>query len=300
MVVLTAVLTALIATQNDASACSPPIEADPYAIPITGAVDVPTATSILVVSDYYPPWVEVTANGEPLRFDGLEGHLHLVDGGQLWTLRGVDMLEPNTEYVVTFGGQEPDSRTELTRFTTGDGYDKISGTPPVLKSLALWRVRYGVDEIGAGGCVSSEYHGAIAVDYSEASVPGTPPEATRYTLNLFAKNGGYYEGTSFLGDWLFKGETPEGENPFPQSWPPAPDPTQEYCAKLVVEGYGDLARPPLESNTLCAKVTEIDTTGGRGGAGADDTDAGESDGGVSDKSTGESGGSGCSVVGVGF
>lgn len=296
-------LIALFAGGSSAIACDFAGPPAPFGLPLSGAKEVSTATSVVIVAGEYPSWVEVTAEGRPVRIDGLkEIGFRSWNGSRFWRIRGLDFLEPNTEYVVTMARYGDGRRKEVTRFTTAMGYDKNFGRPPVLESLALWRIKYPVEAINAGWCVAAEYHGAFSVEYTEAIVPHTPPEATRYTLRLFTRHGEDQMGISFVGDFLIKGRMPEGRRPDPVQWPPAPDPTQEYCAMLVVEGYGDLARPPLQSNTICAKVTEIDTTAEwpwGGGNAAWDGGSTAGDGGTSSNGSAQESSGGCSTTGVG-
>ena len=54
------------------------------------------------------------------------------------------------------------------------------------------------------------------------------------------------------------------------NWTPYLDPTLEYCASITSFGFGDLARSPVTSNTICAPVTEVSTILGEPDAGAPD------------------------------
>jgi MYXO-CTERM domain-containing protein len=44
-------------------------------------------------------------------------------------------------------------------------------------------------------------------------------------------------------------------------WQPYLDPTLEYCASITSFGFGDLARLPVVSNTVCARVDQVSLPG---------------------------------------
>lgn len=243
---------------NVAMACGPAIPIDPYAIPLAGATNVPTTTSLTIVSVDHPWWVTLTANGVPIPVDGVDSlGGNMTPYANYWRVRGTETLQPNTEYVLTMATTASGEAFEVTRFTTSEGYDKEKGTPPKLESLALWRVRYPVEDIGAGGCVFSEFHSFADLKYSPAEIPDTPPEATLYRLQTYPKSGWAGQAIMFTGDHLFVGSAPEGSYPFPSWWPAALDPSTEHCFSITVWGYGDRSRGPLTSNVLCASVTDL-------------------------------------------
>jgi len=257
---------AVVLLRSAASACTPPPEVTPYALPRPTSSLISTATSIHIVSYHRPQWVEVTAGGAVVKTDGVElvSDMYLKNArGKLWRVQGLAeqyFLPFSSEIVVTTSSFDGKSKQELTRFTTAAGYDKKHGTAPVLHSIKLWRVHYPVELLNSGECIFAEYRGLISLDYDPAVIPDTPDESVIYTLSLRPKTGGLREQISFTGAQLLKGSTatkPPHVPNFPD-WPTDLDPTREYCASIVASGYGDLARLPLTSNKVCAKVTPFE------------------------------------------
>jgi len=199
--------------------------------------------------------------------------LELLGGGmvgaqgpaQLWKARGIDFLEPSAMHTLTMNAAS--GPIELTRFTTAAGYDKVQGTPPTLRSLELWRVRYPLTEINSGNCVFAEYHGFVRFEYDPASIPNTSPESTVNFMTLVPKTGGSPQVFYFTGDSGYQGESPLGDTHRFAPWRPELDPTREYCAWLTTFGDGDLARLPVTSARVCAAVNSLSS---------DDADAGAS------------------------
>jgi MYXO-CTERM domain-containing protein len=153
------------------------------------------------------------------------------------------------------------------RCTPAGGYDKQAGTPAVLKSLTLTRVRYPIAEIGSGDCVLSEYIGYISFDADAAVIPGTPPGSVVNTIALAPKYGGAAaQSRTFTGARAYSGDRVQDPT---SSWMPFLDPTLEYCAGITSFGNGDVARLPLRSNAVCARVQEISLPGAGDDAGAD-------------------------------
>jgi hypothetical protein len=160
---------------------------------------------------------------------------------------------------------------DLTVFTTAASYDKAPGLGPKLERLRLWRVRYPVKMVGAGGCVFAEYEGYVDLAYQAGVVPSTPPGEVLNVLVLYPKNGGSSQRTVFTGlepvhlaqvqneagNALI--DVPEGGRPSPVHavWKPSLAPDLEYCATLYLYGRNDRARPPVESNTICAPVMNL-------------------------------------------
>jgi len=189
------------------------------------------------------------------------------------------MLIANTEHVLT--GTFQGASVEITRFTTAAGYDKASGEAPVMNGVHLWRVRYPVADIASGNCVFAEYHGFITVDYVAATVPNTPPASVIHTFRLAPKTGGSAQTFVYVGETPFMGLEPVGDYPLPiGAWQPELDPTRTYCLGVSAFGDGDMARPPLASQEVCADVVQLSA------AGAPPPGA-----------TGNGGGCGCTVTG---
>jgi hypothetical protein len=164
-------------------------------------------------------------------------------------------------------------RVELTRFTTKAGYDKDAGVAAKPRSLELWRVRYPLSEINQGNCVSSEYRGYLRIDYDPARVPNTAPDGTVYVITLGPKTGGSTQAFYFLGDDLFKGQSPELDPHLLDRWSPELDPSREYCATISAFGDGDLARLPITSESLCASVKQLSSYPDDAGSSAEQPDA---------------------------
>jgi MYXO-CTERM domain-containing protein len=254
---------------HQARACSAALPSAPTAIPRTGATDVPTSTSLIILSSGQPSQVTLTAGGIAVPIDGVASFGGGIDGttGQFtafWRVRTVDaMLPPSAELVLSVAGPN-NTRSTVTTLTTAAGYDKAQGTPANLKSLTLVRVRYKLSDIAAGQCVFAEYHGYVMLDAEPAVIPGTPPASVVSTLTIAPRHGGAApQSFTFTGPNAFAGGGPLPDN-YPSSqptWKPDFDPTLEYCAAISSFGYGDLSRLAVVGNTVCTHVTEVAVPG---------------------------------------
>jgi hypothetical protein len=153
----------------------------------------------------------------------------------------------------------------------------VPGTPPNISRLRLWRVRYPVSQINAGGCVFSEFEGYFAVDFTPAAIPGTPPEEVISVLSLSPKFGGSQLQLVFMGITTLPGglvsgrgalsgngvSLPDGEGlSAPDAmWKPELQPDREYCATISSFGRNDQATLPASSNQVCVSVVNIDGRG---------------------------------------
>lgn len=274
---LTVAFVAAALHTGTARACLPLPSVMPFGLPLPTSSTISTATTIHIVAETQPTWVEVTAGGKLVKTDGVElvSGMHLPnERGKLWRVRGLNLsdtnsiLQASSEYVVsmTYGGK----RRELTRFTTASGYDKQQGTAPLLRAVKLWRVRYPA---GLGGmCIYSEYHAFIELDYEPAAIPDTPSGSVIYTVRLWPKTGGQRQDWSFTGAHVFKGAPPKAPDYMPGAWPTDLDPSREYCVTITARGYGDLARLTLTSEEKCTQVTSLNYDGPRSGK---ETESGE-------------------------
>jgi hypothetical protein len=256
-----------------AAACTPNQAPTPTAIPRAGSPAVSPATSLVVLSGLQPSQLTLTAGATNVPLDGVTLIGDGIDGTtgrrtQFWRVRVADALLPTASELVLSGIGQNGARIALTTFTTAAAYDKKdAGTPAVLKSLGLRRVRYPLSEINAGQCVFAEYHGFIAVEIDPATIPGTPPESVVSTLTLAPRHGG-----AAPQSFTFTGPAPFVGFPLLTSggWMPHLDPTLEYCASITSFGNNDLAVQPVTSNMLCATVEQV--------SGADASAPGTSDG----------------------
>ena len=279
---LPALLVALAASLpvvSVAHACSPPKPADPHGWPRPGATDVPTSTSVYVLDSYVAPGARVD-----VRIDGALTDLGpLVDQGRafdfgtgLSALRRLPfpgLLPASAEIVVNLAN----GGVELTRFTTAGGDERPPGTPPVLRSMKLMRVRYPVSEINSGTCVGAEYEGFVAFDWDAALVPHTPADAVIYTASLTPKTGGTTQSFTFLGDTHYSGYLPTSPDYFAGSyWWLDLDPTLEYCLAISAFGYGDLASIEQRSAEVCGPVTQACKPGADCGSGCSSASGGAS------------------------
>jgi hypothetical protein len=249
-----------------ARACSPPdpTAVTPTAIPRTGATDVSTASSFVIVSGTPPKEIALAAGGVDvplttpvLLSSGFEPTTGLPVG--FWQVKAAKDFLPASSTLVLSAAGAAGARVTLTTIQTAAGYDKAPGTPATVKSLKLTRIRYPISLIGAGSCVFSEYVGFVELDVTPAAIPGTPGDSVVNTIRLAPRHGGAAEQTStFVGTKLFVGMP--GEVTLPQ-WMPHLDPTLEYCADIVSWGVGDLARLPVRSETVCTRVAQVDAPG---------------------------------------
>ncbi|HEY4395079.1 MAG TPA: hypothetical protein VGP64_13500 [Polyangia bacterium] len=289
-----------------ARACSPAPAPPATAIPRAGTTAVSTATSIVVVSTVEPFGVGVLANGLSVPVSGWSALGPGIDGtagpSNYWQLRlgGTDgLLSASTDYVVTLPGGTDGGAATLTSFSTAAGYDKASGTPPELRSVHLWRVRYPVADIASGNCVLAEYASFLTVDYDPGTVPNTAPDSVIQSFQLAPDTGGPIQTFIYTGETPFTGLAPSGDYPLPLGqWQPDLDPTRHYCLSVGAMGDGNLARLPSGSTPACADVVQLSATGAppppavSGGAAG----TGGGVGGASGAAPGSSGG--CSTAGT--
>jgi hypothetical protein len=260
-----------------ASACSPGSLAAPTALPRTGATNVSTATSIVVLSPSEPFGLELKVDGVSMsvpRWTSLgTGYDGTVGWTKYWRLQldGSQLAAESTYELSLPAGQADGGVAPLTFFATASGYDKAAGTAPTLREVRLWRVRYPVNEIGSGNCVSSEYMGFITIDYDPAVIPNTEPASVIHTFSLAPKTGGTTQSLVFTSATPYAGWAPEGDYHPPSftTWEPDLDPSREYCLSISAFGDGDLARQTPPSATVCAKVTEVAAPGASLGGGCD-------------------------------
>lgn len=257
-----------LCTARVAVACSPRQPAAPTALPASGATNVSTATSIIVIAGSPQAHVTLHANGQPVPLLAPVS----IGGGATsvgwtagyWQLRPSTpdgMLVPDAEHVLRAVKQDG-SEVELTRFTTASGYDKTEAVAPSIRNVRFWRVRYPLSDIASGNCVFAEYHGFIHVDYEAAQIPNTPASSHVYTFRLAPKTGGSAQAFTYAGPDLFKGTEPSGDHPSPVGlWQPELDPSREYCLTISAVGDGDIARLPAVSAPACAAVTQLSATG---------------------------------------
>jgi hypothetical protein len=249
-----------------ARACSGSYSTDRAALPRTGATDVSTNTSIVVLSRTEPFDLQLRANGESVPINGWtplgSGRDEQLGPTSYWRLRAP--LQPASTYALSSAAASTDGGdSEITQFSTGPGYDKTPGTAPTLRALRLWRVRYPVSAIGGGACVFSEYHGFITVDYDPAVIPNTEATSVVHTFRLVPKTGGLEQTFVYTGSDAFSGYAPSGDYypPSFSSWQPELDPSREYCLTIEAFGDADLARQTPTSNQVCARVTELAAKG---------------------------------------
>lgn len=284
------VVLAALSAPAPAAACGGPAPLAPVGVPKPGAMGVSTATSIVMLSQGQPAGLALQAGGmdvplsEPVNLGIGENGNGFTGGLSFWRIRAATadgMLVAGAEHVLkaTFQG----ASTEVTRFTTAAGYDKVQGVAPVARGLHLWRVRYPLSEIASGDCVFAEYHGFVTVDYDPATIPNTPPSSVVHTFQLAPKTGGSAQTFNYVGGAPFVGLEPKGDHPLPLgSWQPELDPTREYCLTISAFGDGDIARLALSSQPTCATVVQLSSAGAPASPG-----------------TSNGSGGGCSVAGDG-
>lgn len=272
---------------GEALACSGTIPVDvPRVIPADGSTGVSTASSIYVLTSSDADSFTLSAGGRAIALGRAESLGNDLRGRTVWRLTPTSepngsMLQPSTEYIVSQVGKPSDGGTAgfASRFTTGAGYDKEPGTAPVVKSLRFFRVRYPIEEIGAGRCVFDEYVGYLAFELDPATIPNTPPEGVLYEAQVRPKNGSFVQSIRFTGDDPFVGRDPT-QDPYPrlgEDWTLELDAAREYCLSLDARGDGERARPPLVSELVCAPVEEIVMPGAgaaHGAASAAESNAG--------------------------
>jgi len=262
----TAALIAAMAP-SAAQACGGPPPYVPIGLPRAGATGVSTATSIVVLWQGQPSGLALQAAGQdvPLAAPfalgaGAEGFNRALSFWQVRPATANGLLAPSAEHVLTATYQG--KTVEVTRFTTAAGYDKVEGVAPIARRLQLWRVRYPVSDISSGNCVWAEYHGFLTVDYDAATIPNTEPASVLHTFHLAPKTGGSAQTFNYVGDAPFAGLAPSGDHPLPLGlWQPELDPTREYCLTISASGDGDIGRPRLDSQPVCATVTQLSASG---------------------------------------
>jgi hypothetical protein len=271
-----------------ARACSSanPASVTPFAIPRDGATDVPTATSFVVVSSFAPVDLQLAAGATAVPLDPPTPAGFGDDGAStfalsFWRVQATGGMLPASSDLVLSESDGKGGRRVLTTIHTAAGYDKLQGTPAALKSLTLTRVRYPIAEINSGDCVFAEFIGFVSFDADPAAIPGTPAASIVSTISLAPKYGGAAgQAFTFTGARPFTGEPAGAVTSSKPAWMPYLDPSLEYCAGITSFGYGDIARLPVVSNTVCARVQEISMPGAR----TDDAGA-PGDGGAPDAST---------------
>jgi hypothetical protein len=269
-----AALLSLTAWARPSDACSVAAGGGPVAIPRPGATKVPTIVDVKVISgsSSVPVVTLRAAAGDVVPLGGLLILGHGFDAitsvhGTFYRGRPQKQLLPVTEYVIAVDG------ADVGRFTTGSGYDKPAGAPPVVKSVELTRVRYPIAEIASGNCVFAEYHGFASFEWSLGMFPNTPADSVVHALSLFAKTGGTAESFLYLGTTPFAGNAAVGEHPDPTGfWQPYLDPTREYCFAVTAEGYGE-ATLATRSEQVCGSVAQKSTPGAAASATASDAPA---------------------------
>jgi hypothetical protein len=255
-------MAAALLTWNTASACSAPSPARTTAYPVSGASDVSTMTSIKLIlgAQRSPATLSLTGANTTISLAGaqsLGSGFHNGGHGSFWLFS--QALSPSTEYVVT--DSSTGSPVELTRFTTAAGYDKIQGPSATLGSLRLWRVRYPVSQIAAGGCIFAEYEGYIELNFPAVTLPNTPAEEVVQVVQLTPRTGGLTQSMVYSGNATRLGTALDGNGwPAPHlvTWKPELAPDRDYCATITFYGRNDLALLPLQSSTICAPVTSLD------------------------------------------
>ena len=265
-------ITALVSASPPVNACSGRPAATPTAFPASGAANVSPYTSIIVAAganDLAGLTLEAGGQIVPLPSILTLGSGVLGSTGATFYRLAVG-LSPSTSYVLSM--LDNGATRELTRFTTAASYDKAPGQAPVLERLRLWRVRYPVEAIAAGGCVFDEYEGYIDVDYQDGSVPNTPASEIVTVLSLQPKTGSSIQRFVFAGLSHFDGaqienplgsalvDVPDGGFPSPAYalWKPTLEPDREYCVTMTLYGRNDNAMPAVISNSVCAPVTNLD------------------------------------------
>jgi MYXO-CTERM domain-containing protein len=295
-------------TEEEAGACGGGMVAPIAAFPAPGATDVPLETAIVVRSgsEGMPGGLNLLVNGSavPLPASLPLGH-GLTPEGHAWFFQLAGRLMPSTSYALVIASPNPDASgaatVELTHFSTSADYDKTPGSGATINDLRLWRGHYPKSQVGAGGCVSAEYEGYFALDFTAGTVRGTPPEDVISILRLESSETRLIQSLVFMGlDKLPGGfeEDRGGNIPLPGGgslsvdalWKPVLEAGGTTCAWIEIAGRNDTYTAPFASNSVCVPVTSVDSpdlTQGAGGAGGASAPGG----------VGTAGGnSGCSVV----
>ena len=175
-----------------ARACSPAQPGSPSALPAPGATNVSTATSIIVLSPSEPFGVALQVNGQSAPVHGWTALGGGIDdhgaSAQYWQLRlDPSILEPEAEYVLSlpWAGEA----LELTRFTTGPGYDKTAGTRPPSATCAsgVFVIR---SRPSARAAACSPDQSFITIDDYSATIPNTELGSVVQRFSLSPKTGG--------------------------------------------------------------------------------------------------------------
>jgi MYXO-CTERM domain-containing protein len=266
LLVTACVVTGSSLLSSAAHACGGQAPAPAQAWPMTDTPLVsPTGSVIVASGEMRPePHFEVLSNGSVLPTPSLTllGDGFAIGGlARFWSLSGP--LSPTTAYSIR---QMAPGTAELSHFTTSASALQQPATPMTLDSLRLWHIRYDKSEVGAGGCVFSEYEGYVDADFTAATFADQAPQDLVNVLSLRAKGGGdeqvfVHAGPEFRWAFAQNGQTgtgkiPDGGRPNPQAlWKPKLTAHDEYC--LTVTSYGATSAP-VTSNEICAAVLRID------------------------------------------
>jgi len=233
-------------------------------------------------SQEVPPGLTLLANGQAAALPGVTSlGTGLAADGWASFYRIAGPLVPSTSYVLQAGVPAP---ATLTQFSTAATYTKDPGTAAVVNGLRLWRVHYPPARVNAGGCVFSEYEGYFALDFTPASIPGTPAAEVVSVLTLSSDQLGTAQSFVFSGITALPGglapavsgdgvvlSSGEALSAGAALWKPNLETGRSYCATIVSYGRNDLAAGPLQSAKVCATVVGLEsgnTTGGGGAGGA--------------------------------
>jgi len=283
--IVLASITSLLAVTGARSvwACGGGTVAHTAAFPGTAA-DVSPQSSIFVMSgvDELPAGLSLQVSGTAVSLPTVVnlGRGVAADGVATF-FRIAGPLQPSADYTLQMTGPGGTPQT-LTHFQTAASYDKTPGTPATLHGLRLWRVHYPKSLVNAGGCVGSEYEGYFALDFTPASLPGTPAGEVVSVLSLASQELGTTQQFVFSGGvtalpggftTTLSGDgvtLPDGGalSAGAALWRPDIEPGRTYCATIASYGRNDLATGgPLPSASSCALAVGIDYLTGAGGAG---------------------------------
>jgi len=254
-------------------ACGGGLAASDSALPPTGATEVSPETSIILVTGglAIPADLHLLAEGVELPLPAIAsiGQGMTASGGaSFWRLLGAP-LSPSTSYVLETGAGA--SAKVLTQFSTAASYDKGPATPATISGLRLWRARYPLDRVAAGGCVFAEVEGYSALEFTAPALPGTPAAEVVNVLSLAPKNGGGSQVLVFSGlteipgglvDHAIAGDGVTlpgggGLSAAAALWKPELAADLDYCATITSYGRNDLALGIVSSNVACAPVTSV-------------------------------------------